>query len=135
MSDQTTNPISKVIARAWADPSYQQLLKTDPVTALGQEGVQVPAGHTVHVHQDDATTSHLVLPAKPAGLGATGDEPTGLLCFSPASASLLVCFHAQRAEAANALGRQLQQHADGLVCFGGKTQSVAASGSSPSKNK
>jgi Nitrile hydratase, alpha chain len=135
MSDKTSNPITKVIARAWADPSYQQLLKSDPVTALSQEGIQVPAGHKVQVHQDDDTTSHLVLPAKPVGLGAKVDQTAGLVCFSPVSASLLVCFYGQRAEAATALGRQLQQHAEGLVCFDAKTQSVAASSSSPAKNK
>jgi nitrile hydratase alpha subunit len=135
MSDQTSNPITKVIARAWADPSYQQLLKSDPVNALSQEGIQVPAGHKVQVHQDDETTSHLVLPAKPAGLGPKVDQTAGLVCFSPASASLLLCFYAQRAEAATALGRQLQQHAQDLICFAAKTQGASASGSSPAKNK
>ncbi len=80
MSETTPNPIAKVIGRAWADPAYHQLLLSDPKTALAQEGIQIPAGHTVQVHEDNDSTSNFVLPRKPAELGKQGSQ--GLVCLS-----------------------------------------------------
>jgi hypothetical protein len=57
---------SKVIARAWQDPAFKQKLVSNPTAALADEGIQVPAGHTVTVHQNSANETHIVLPATPA---------------------------------------------------------------------
>jgi Nitrile hydratase, alpha chain len=117
MSDTTLPPIAKVIARAWADPAYQQLLKTDPATALSQEGVAIPTGRTIQVHMEDEATCHLVLPAKPAGLGPQGPGPQNLVCFDSKGTSLLVCFYHDRAQTATELSTQIQQAGKDLICW------------------
>lgn len=91
MSETTPNPLTKVIGRAWADPAFHHLLLSDPRTALAQEGIQVPQGHTVQVHEDDASTSHLVLPRKPAGLGAHSSGNEQLVCMGLVCMGDLVC--------------------------------------------
>ena len=58
---------SKVIARAWQDPAFKQKLVSNPSAALADEGIQVPAGHTVQVHENTANVTHIVLPAAPSG--------------------------------------------------------------------
>ncbi len=67
---------SKVIARAWQDPAFKQKLISNPTGALADEGIQVPAGHTVQVHQNSANVTHIVLPATPvAGVTQTAGAP------------------------------------------------------------
>lgn len=58
---------SQVISRAWQDPAFKQKLLSDPHSALAEEGIQVPAGTNVQVHENTANTTHLVLPQAPAG--------------------------------------------------------------------
>jgi hypothetical protein len=82
MSETTPNPIAKVIGRAWADPAFHQLLLSDPKTALAQEGIPIPDGHTVEMHEDNDSTSHFVLPRKPAELGTSNSGSQGLICLS-----------------------------------------------------
>jgi Nitrile hydratase, alpha chain len=66
--------LSKVIARAWADPAYKATLLSDPQSALAEAGVKVPAGGKVRVVEDTADTKHFVLPAPPADAGQLSEE-------------------------------------------------------------
>lgn len=57
---------ARIVSRAWQDPTYKQRLLTDPAGALAEEGITVPAGTKVQVHENTSDTTHIVLPSKPA---------------------------------------------------------------------
>ena len=87
------NPLQKVITRCWDDEAFKERLLADPLATLAAEGVEIPAGVTVHVVVESATERALVVPLPPdreladaelAGVhggepGEQGDER----CFSP----------------------------------------------------
>lgn len=61
--------IAKAIARAWTDAAYKAKLLSDTHAALGEAGVEIPAGTTVQVVENSADTQHLVLPVEPGDAG------------------------------------------------------------------
>ena len=62
----------KLVGKARTDASFRSRLVTDPKGAIGDElGVTMPEALTVKVHEEDATTRHLVLP--PASRLSEGD--------------------------------------------------------------
>jgi hypothetical protein len=63
----------KIIARAWRDPAFKAKLVADPLGALEQAGVAVPAGVTVKVVENTDKHFHLVLPPQPAGALSDAD--------------------------------------------------------------
>lgn len=65
MADKIAQIHARIISRAWSDPAFKQRLLSDPHAALAEEGLTVPAGTTVKIHENTATTQHVVLPAKP----------------------------------------------------------------------
>jgi Nitrile hydratase, alpha chain len=69
--------MSKVVARAWADPAYKAKLLSDPHSALAEAGVDVPAGIRLKVVEDTADTRHVVLPVAPSGAGELTEEELG----------------------------------------------------------
>ena len=54
--------LRRVAAKALDDDDYCQQLLDDPARVLKQEGVTVPDGVNVVVHQNTAQEVHLVLP-------------------------------------------------------------------------
>jgi hypothetical protein len=60
------NKYAKLIAKAWADPSFKATLVRDPRAAMATVGIKVPDGVKVKVVEDNATTVHLVIPEKPS---------------------------------------------------------------------
>ena len=57
---------AQLLEKASVDETFRARLLSDPKAAIEQEtGVAVPAGFTVHVHEEGVDTAHLVLP--PAG--------------------------------------------------------------------
>ena len=57
----------RLLEKVNGDEAFRTRLLSDPKAAIEQEtGVPVPAGFTVHVHEESADTAHLVLP--PAGM-------------------------------------------------------------------
>lgn len=58
----------QLIRRAWEDEQFAELLRTNPRRAIAEEtGVELPAGVDIHVHQEDKTTLHLVIPVQLPG--------------------------------------------------------------------
>ena len=56
--------LEKLIAKAEADSDFRRLLLADPRMALKETfDVEVPNDFDVVVHEEDARTAHLVLPA------------------------------------------------------------------------
>lgn len=78
MADQQQQGTA-VLRRALTDPQFRQRLTTDPKAALKEHGISVPEGVTVHVHEADAQTAHLVLPTLPAGKSAERMSDTELM--------------------------------------------------------
>ncbi len=53
----------KIVGKASEDADFRAFLLSDPKGAIGQElGVAIPASLSVQVHEESATTAHLVLP-------------------------------------------------------------------------
>ena len=53
----------KIIAKAQAEPEFRAQLVADPKAAIeGVVGSELPAAINVEVHEDSATSLHLVLP-------------------------------------------------------------------------
>lgn len=63
--DKARAAYGKVIARAWRDPAYKARLLADPLGALQEAGVAVPAGMAVKVVENTDKHVHFVLPPKP----------------------------------------------------------------------
>ncbi len=59
---------AELVAKAWKDSDFLSDLKRDPVSILRDLGIHVPDGHTVEIHEDSNTVSHIVIPVKPSGL-------------------------------------------------------------------
>src|ERR1700722_6765205 len=60
----------RVAERAWSDEAYRELLLSDPLRAVAQEGVAVPeavraCGVTFKVVEDSDPLRHIILPARP----------------------------------------------------------------------
>ena len=58
---------NQILSKAAEDNDFRALLIADPKAAIASEvGTDVPEGFDVVVHEDSATTAHLVLPPSPA---------------------------------------------------------------------
>ena len=57
---------ARILNKAEEDGEFRAWLIADPKAAISSElGVAVPDGFDVAVHEDSATTAHLVLPPSP----------------------------------------------------------------------
>ena len=57
---------TKILSKAAEDGDFRTQLIADPRAAISAEtGVTIPEGFDVAVHEDSATTAHLVLPPSP----------------------------------------------------------------------
>jgi hypothetical protein len=53
----------QIVARAWADADFKQLLLTDPKAAIFKEtGIQLPDGAEVTVLEESAGHGYIVIP-------------------------------------------------------------------------
>ena len=56
----------RILSRAAEDGEFRSRLIADPKAAISDEtGATIPDGFDVAVHEDSATTAHLVLPLSP----------------------------------------------------------------------
>ena len=62
--DTRDNLLEKLVAKTEEDKDFRERLLADPSSALKEVfDIEVPPGFNVVVHEDDARTAHLVLPA------------------------------------------------------------------------
>ncbi len=55
---------AKIVGKARADADFRARLLSDPKGAIAQElGVAIPESLSVEVHEETATTAHLIVPA------------------------------------------------------------------------
>ena len=60
---QVTKLQARVVAKLKEDSGFRDRLRSDPKGAIARElGVAMPASLTLEVHEDSATTAHLILP-------------------------------------------------------------------------
>lgn len=57
---------ARIVARAWQDSAFRRRLLRNPAKAFQEEGVRVPKGVKIHVHENKGRQVHLVIPRKPA---------------------------------------------------------------------
>jgi len=57
--------MAKVIAKAWTDAAYKKRLIKEPAKVLAEEGIKVPKGVKVQVHENSKKALHVVLPQRP----------------------------------------------------------------------
>ena len=56
----------RILSKAAQDDDFRDRLIADPRTAISAEtGQTIPDGFSIVVHEDSATTAHLVLPPSP----------------------------------------------------------------------
>ena len=80
---------TRIVVKATDDADFRDRLLRDPTAAVSDElGVPIPSSLTLRVHEEDASTCHLVLPPRD-GLdeGALRDVHAG---FSSAPESMSV---------------------------------------------
>jgi anti-sigma B factor antagonist len=84
------NPLTRAIMRACSEREYRARLLADPTRALAQEGLQVPDGVTVVVHEasDDRLIVVLPDPEMERQLARQADLPDGVVCDVPGSLRL-----------------------------------------------
>ena len=68
----------RILSRADEDGEFRARLIADPKTAISSEiGTEIPEGFDVVVHEDSATTAHLVLTPSPKLTEADLEKATG----------------------------------------------------------
>lgn len=65
-ASRSLKTVARVQAKSLRDATFRRRLMRSPRKVLAEEGVRVPAGVKVKVHQNSGNTYHLVLPGKPA---------------------------------------------------------------------
>ena len=64
-SNQRKN-LGRVIARAWADPSFKEQLRASPQRALTEMGVSTPVGVDIELVENTDAKIYFVLPTPPS---------------------------------------------------------------------
>ncbi len=64
-SNQQKN-LSRVIARAWADPSFKEQLRASPQRVLTEMGVSMPIGVDIELVENTDAKIYFVLPTPPS---------------------------------------------------------------------
>ena len=79
--------MEKLIAKAQDDADFRTRLVANPSSALKEAfDIEVPEDFNVLVHEDDARTAHLVLPASPELTDAQLQQAAGGFCYGPSMA-------------------------------------------------
>lgn len=61
--------LRNVAAKALSDPDYKRELINNPNEVLGQEGLEIPSGVRIVIHENTEDTIHLALPVDLPDLG------------------------------------------------------------------
>jgi hypothetical protein len=56
----------QLVARTWSDEGFKRRLLAAPGPALAEQGIPVPPGVEVRVHENSPTVFHLTLPPQPS---------------------------------------------------------------------
>ena len=79
---------TRILTRAAEDGEFRGCLLADPKGAISAEiGTAIPEGFDIVVHEDSATTAHLVLPPSPSLSDADLRDIVGGCCATPGGSS------------------------------------------------
>jgi hypothetical protein len=67
----------QLVARAWGDEAFKERLLATPAVVLAEQGIPVPPGIEVRVHENTASVFHLTLPPQP-GEELSDDQLDGM---------------------------------------------------------
>jgi hypothetical protein len=87
---------SKVIAKAWKDPSFKQKLLKDPKAALKEMGCHIPEKMTVKCVEESKSTLTFVLPAAPAETSHLSEAELSKVAGGISEVSTRTCPEEQR---------------------------------------
>ncbi len=82
---------AKVIAKAWSDPAFKKKLLQNPEATLAQEGLPIPKGVHVEVHESTNKVLHFNLPPKPEGV--LSEEKLLKMAAAGGAGTLTMCPH------------------------------------------
>lgn len=82
--DTQESLMTKLLIKAQEDTQFRVSLLDDPNSALKEAfDIEIPDDFNVLVHQDDARTAHLVLPASGELTDAQLQQAAGGICGTP----------------------------------------------------
>ena len=85
--DSQDSLLKKLVAKAEEDTDFRGRLLANPNSALKEAfDIEVPDDFSVMVHEDDARTAHLVLPASTELTDAQLQQAAGGFCKGPSMA-------------------------------------------------
>jgi hypothetical protein len=64
----------QVVARTWGDEAFKQRLLAAPAPTLAEQGIALPPGLEVRVHENSPTVVHLTLPPRRGAPGPSGSR-------------------------------------------------------------
>jgi hypothetical protein len=73
--------LDSVIAKALESEDYKQQLLADPAKVLADEGLTIPEGVNVVIHENTADTIHLVLPSERVETIDLGEVDITIIAF------------------------------------------------------
>jgi hypothetical protein len=79
----------QLVARAWGDEAFKRRLLAEPAAALAEQGIRLPPGVEIRVHEDSPTAVHLTLP--PAPSEELSDEQLDAVAGGDTSTTVGVC--------------------------------------------
>src|SRR5262245_19687256 len=56
----------QLVARAWSDDAFKARLLAEPAPTLAEQGITMPPGVEIRVHENTPTMVHLTIPPKPS---------------------------------------------------------------------
>lgn len=66
--------LGRVVAQAWADPSFKTRLKADPKTVLAENGIEILPGVSIEVVENTPEKTYLTIPTPKVAVGASEKE-------------------------------------------------------------
>lgn len=61
-AQQQSDKWMQILAKAWTDDTFKKRLLVDPAGVLRENGLAVPAGVELRIHEDTDKVQHLVIP-------------------------------------------------------------------------
>ncbi len=57
---------AKIVAKAWSDPKFKEQLLKNPEAVLKEQGIEIPKGTKIKIHENTEDTMNFVLPKMPS---------------------------------------------------------------------
>ncbi len=71
----------QLVARAWSDEAFKARLLAEPAAVLAEQGIELPPGMEVRVHENSRTAVHVALPPEPSAGPSDAQADEALLAL------------------------------------------------------